>query len=358
MRIVAHNGAKIFGGAERATLALLGGLRSRGHSVTLLSNSDVVARNAEALGIDCEMCVIGGDPMIHHAARLGATLRRLRPDAFIIGTFKKLFLAGLGARLAGVPKIVARVGLETDTPRSAKYRYALRHHIDHVAVNAQRLVLPFAALEGFSPKKVRLIHNGVIPVDDGDRGRIRSECGLADSDFVVGTVARLAKQKRIDRLVRAVALMPGVKCIVAGAGAMRAELESMIGELNLGDRVHLLGSREDKADVFAALDVFVLASDAEGLSNAMLEAMSAGVPVVSTAVSGAHDALMPDSTKHGGIIAGFTPESIASAIDTLRNNPQMRATMGMSARDIAAHDFSMDGMLDKWEALLESRAPA
>ena len=103
MRIVAHNGAQIWGGAERATVALLRGLKERGHSVTLLCNADVVARNANARGLDTELCVIGGDIALHHSIRLAMTLKRLAPDAFIIGTFKKLFLAGLGARMGGVP---------------------------------------------------------------------------------------------------------------------------------------------------------------------------------------------------------------------------------------------------------------
>ena len=165
MRIVAHNGAQIWGGAERATVALLRGLKERGHSVTLLCNADVVARNANAHGLETELCVIGGDIALHHSIRLAMTLRRLAPDAFIIGTFKKLFIAGLGARMAGVPRVVARIGLETDTPRSGKYRYALRRWIDGVAVNARRMIRPFAELEGFESRDIALIWNGVEPAE-------------------------------------------------------------------------------------------------------------------------------------------------------------------------------------------------
>jgi glycosyltransferase involved in cell wall biosynthesis len=354
MRIVAHNGAQIWGGAERATVALLWGLKARGHSVTLLCNADVVARNANAYGLETELCVIGGDIALHHSMRLAMTLKRLRPDAFIIGTFKKLFLAGLGARMAGVPRVVARIGLETDTPRSAKYRYALRHWIDGVAVNARRMVRPFAELDGFEAKDVALIWNGVEPAED-EASDVRSELGIPQEAFVAGTVGRLAKQKRIDRLIQAIDILPDVRCIIAGDGARKGDLAALVSDLRLGDRVILAGHRDDTDAVLASLDVFVVSSDTEGLSNAMLEAMSRGVPVVSTDVSGAEDALTPGNHAPAGIVVDFTPEALARGIALLRDDRARRQAMGDAARDLASTVFSMDAMLDKWEAFVAKR---
>ena len=354
MRIVAHNGAQIWGGAERATVALLRGLKERGHSVTLLCNADVVARNANARGLDTELCVIGGDIALHHSIRLAMTLRRLAPDAFIIGTFKKLFLAGLGARMAGVPRVVARIGLETDTPRSGKYRYALRHWIDGVAVNARRMIRPFAELEGFESRDIALIWNGVEPAEE-DASAVREDLGIPEDAFVAGTIGRLAKQKRIDRLIRAVGILPGVRCIIAGDGARRGDLAALVSDLHLGDRVVLAGHRDDTDAILASLDVFVVSSDTEGLSNAMLEAMSRGVPVVSTDVSGAEDALTPGDHAPAGIVVDFTPEALARGIAELRDDPARREAMGNAARDLACTVFSMDAMLERWESFLAKR---
>ena len=352
MRIVAHNGARIFGGAERATVLLLRGLADRGHIVTLLCNDRIVAAEADARGVASQIVPIGGDIALPHALRLSAVLRRLDPDAFLIGTFKKLFLASLGARLAGVPRVIARVGLETDTPRNAKYRMALRRWVDGVGVNAERMVEPFASLEDFGAEKVRLIHNGVrVPASSGASGALRAQLGIPPEVLVAGTIARLVSQKRIDRLLQAVALASdSVHCIIAGDGNRRAELAANVASLGIGRRVHFLGHRDDTGTVLRALDVYVVSSDREGLSNSMLEAMAAGVPIISTPVSGASDALGTD--RPGGVITKFDAQTIARALDELHINRSRLKEMGLAARHRAETTFSFERMVDEWEAFL------
>ena len=359
MRIVAHNGARIWGGAERATVSLLQGLGERGHEVLLLCNDEVVATQASSRGVRSEICVIGGDIMLHHSFRLARVLRKSGPDAFIVGTYKKLFLATLGARMAGVPRVVGRVGLESDTPRSLKYTFALRHWTDGIAVNARRMMSAFADLDGFGADKVRLIWNSVPPsLDANSSAKVRREFGLASGDFVIGTVARLARQKRMDRLIRVVSMLPEVKCIIAGDGTARAELERLARELHVDDRVQFLGNRDDVRDVLDALDVFILVSDSEGMSNAMLEAMSRGVPVVTTDVSGAEDALAAnDVYPEAGIITGFDEISIADAVRKLRDDSDLRASLGRAARERAVNQFARDAMLSSWEEFLAPRRP-
>lgn len=359
MFVVAHNGARIWGGAERATALLLAGLQHRGHRVLLLCNDAEVARRAAALGVPTEILALGGDAMLPHALRLARRLRVLRPDAFIVGTYRKLFLAALGARLARVPRIVARVGLETDTPRSAKYRFALPRWVDAVVVNARRMRPAFAALPGFGAGRVAVIHNGVeMPVRRAPAGSVRAELGIPIDAPVVGAIARLAPQKRLDRLLRAVSIIPEAHCILAGDGEERAALESLAAELRISRRVHFLGHRDDLGDVLAAMDVYAVTSGREGLSNAMLEALAAGVPVVSTPVSGADDALEPlaDGTVPGEIV-DFEEDAIASALARLLRDPARRMAMADAARRRAAERFGMEAMLERWEAVLAGRTP-
>lgn len=353
MRIAVHIGTRIWGGQERAVVRLMAGLRDRGHDVVLLCNSDAVLERAQAAGISARRCVIGGDAMVSHSIRLAIELRRIQPDVFLIGTYKKLFLAALGARLARVPRTVMRVGLESHTPKNAKYRIALRWWTDGVVVIARRLVAPYAELDGFGRDKVALIHNGVRkPTAQKPPRSVRNELSIPRDAFVVGCVARLDSMKRLDRMIDAVAQLPeDVHCLIAGGGTEEKFLRDRATTAGIENRVHFAGEREDIGDVLSALDVYVVSSDREGHSNSMLEAMSFGIPVVSTPVAGAEDSLaVPDSAA--GIITDFSVESIRDGVRLLYENRELRHTLGAAAARLAETRFSFDVMLDQWEAFL------
>jgi glycosyltransferase involved in cell wall biosynthesis len=185
---------------------------------------------------------------------------------------------------------------------------------------------------------------------------VRQELGIDDNAFVVGAVARLSIQKRLDRIVRATAGIPGAHCVIAGEGTSREILEQLVNELNVGDRVHLLGERADVDDVLDALDVYAVTSNSEGMSNAMLEAMSRRLPVVSTDVSGAQDALAPDGAgSAAGLIVGFDVESLVSALERLRTDGALRDSLAQEARQRALTWFSREKMLSDWEEFLSAR---
>jgi Trk K+ transport system NAD-binding subunit len=116
--VAAHLGSHVWGGAERAVAMLLRGLAGRGHRVILYCNDAAVAAQARELGVPTTLQPLGGDVAVHDAVRFARALRRDRPDALIVGTFKKMWLAALAARLAGVRRVIARIGLESDTPRN------------------------------------------------------------------------------------------------------------------------------------------------------------------------------------------------------------------------------------------------
>jgi glycosyltransferase involved in cell wall biosynthesis len=289
---------------------------------------------------------------MHHAARLARRLRAQRPDVLLVGMFKKAWLAGLAGRIAGVPRTVVRVGLETDVPRNAKYRLAFRRLVDHVVVVADRMRPAYEALGG---GRLSVIPNAVHPpARQHFPGAVRMSLGIPPEAFVIGSVARLVAQKRLDRLLDAVARLPDdVHCILAGDGPLRAVLERQAAAPELAGRVHFLGHRADVADVLGALDVFVATSDREGMSNAMLEALAAGVPVVSTRVSGTDEALRPG--RDGvppGVVVGFDAAAVASAVGEVLKDADRRRAMAAAAGMRAREAFGFPRVLDAWERVL------
>jgi glycosyltransferase involved in cell wall biosynthesis len=362
LHIAAHNGALAYGGGEKWAVLLLRGLQERGHEVHLFCNDAGVAGRARAEGVDASLCVLGGQAMLPDAWRLSRRLRAYRPDALLLTTFKKTWLGGMAGRWAGVPRVVARIGLDTDLPgKHWTYRVAFRRWVDAALVNAdgiRRDVL--AGMPDLDARRVATVYDGVrIPGLDAaapplpTRGDARRALGLPADLPLVGSVTRLAPQKRLDRFLDALALLPGVHGVLAGEGELEGDLRTRARALGLEERVHFLSWRRDVEAVLGALDVFVLTSDREGMANAMLEAMAAGVPVVSTPVSGAEEALAPDAEGRApGLIVPAEPQAIADALSGLLDARTARLTMGEEGRRRIRERFGWEAMLDAWERVL------
>ena len=356
LRIVAHNGAPELGGAEIATAILLAGLRDRGHDVTLFYNRELVARGVKAYGVETRKGYLGGDIAVHHALRFALQLRRRDPDVLIVGTFRKLWLAALAARLAGVP-VVARIGLSTDVPRSVKYDLVFRHWVDAVVTNADDLAAAYRdALPDAPPPRIVAVHKGIESPDPArSPEETRRALDVPPDAPLIGGVGRLVEQKRFDRLLETVARLPvAVHCLIVGDGPLRAELGARAAELGVAGRVRLTGHRDDIPDIMAALDLLVVTSDRESLANVMLEAMAAGTPVVSTPVSGAREALEREAAEGPapGRVVEPDPAALAAAIEPLLADPGTLERMGQAAERVADRSFGLDRMIDAWEAVL------
>ncbi|HUQ20166.1 MAG TPA: glycosyltransferase [Gemmatimonadaceae bacterium] len=361
--LIAHNASPILGGGEIWTARLLAGLQSRGHRVLLLCRNAEVKNELAEYGIPTQTLVLRGDAMFSDAIRFAWMLNSERPDALLLTTYQKTWLGGMAASLARTPRLVIRVGALPKRPGALTYRIALARWIDAVAVNADTLRGPMiAALPTVPTEKFVTIHDGIrAHTPDNSRVGIRKELGIPANAPVIGSVGRLVKQKRYDRLVRACAMLPSdVHCVIAGDGSDMASLEDLAREMGIEDRLHLPGFRADTAALLTALDVFVISSDFEGMANAMLEAMAAGIPVVSTRVSGSEEALHPPSSggPPPGIIVGFEPDDISTAVSRLLADSSLRASMGEEGIRRVSEHFSFEGMLDQWERLLWGNFPS
>ena len=355
LRITAHNGASEWGGGEIALADLLLGLASRGHQVTLLCNRRVVAEAARARGVETRLLRLGGDLAVHDAIRLGLVLRRERPDAFVVGTFRKLWLAAAAARMAKVPNLVLRIGLSTDTPRNFKYRYVLRRWVDHVVFVAEAMRKSYVEALPELVHRLTTIYKGVPPLGPRlTQKAARRALGLPTNVPLLGSVSRLVPQKRLGRLLEAhVFLHENTHLAIAGEGPLRGALGQEARILGLRDRVHFLGYHHNIAPLLDAVDALVITSDQEGMSGAMLEAMARGVPVISTDVSGAREALEPETDGQApGLVTGFAPPQIASALNSVLYDRKLLEEMGRAGERCYREHFSYERMLDRWELLL------
>jgi glycosyltransferase involved in cell wall biosynthesis len=211
----------------------------------------------------------------------------------------------------------------------------------------------------FHPKRVRIIANGVAitPEDPAVRARVRSEFRLGDEPVLLAT-SRLHPTKGHRDLLAAVAQLrqtsPRVRLLLVGDGVERPHLEEQARGLGLGDAVRFTGFRDDVTALLQAADLFVLPSLREGMPNAALEAMAAGLPIVACAVDGVPEAVADGET--GLLVPPGSPDALADALGRLLADRARAERLGRAGRDRARERFALDRVLAETEACcLETR---
>ena len=234
----------------------------------------------------------------------------------------------------------------------------INHRFDCVVAPARPILANLGAGESLRLQRMVWIPNGVdsdrfAPATAEGRGAIRRSLGLAADAIVFGCVASLTPVKRHADLVDAFALLhrelPDAVLLLVGDGPLRAEIEAQVERLGLAGAVQLVGDRSNVEGLLPALDVAVLASSTEGMSNAILEAMACGLPVIATAVGG--NLHLVRDRDSGRLVPPGAPPALAEAMRELAEAPTLRAAMGQSARTRIEREFSLDGMAHSFDRL-------
>lgn len=202
-------------------------------------------------------------------------------------------------------------------------------------------------------KKINQIYNGIDnrqfkPVDLSMRAELREKIGLSKDGFVIGTAGRLDTIKNHLLLINAFGVfktkMGNSYLVIAGDGPERGRLEKKGNE-----NILLLGNRSDIDLIIKCLDVFVLPSWNEGISNTILESMSCGVPVIASDVGGNPELI--DHGMNGFLFNPSVQSELAGLLVTYAQNPGLAAQHGRTGRQKAVSDFSVDLMVKGYEAV-------
>lgn len=204
--------------------------------------------------------------------------------------------------------------------------------------------------QGLPDRKIVIIGNGLAP---SAFAPAIPALDLSSSVFRVGMIARMNTPSKNHRAFLQAATsvsrkFPGTEFILAGDGPLRPELEAEARTLGLGARVRFLGDRRDIPAIMASMNVSVLPSASESLSNAILESMAAGVPVVASSVGGNPELVAND---RGILIPPGDAEALASAIECLLQNPTMRAELALNGRRFVESNFTVATMQKHHEEL-------
>lgn len=277
----------------------------------------------------------------------------------------------LGMPLAWIGRVPVRMathhGAIEDLPRWREklHTWLINHNIANVLVTVSEMTRQKAVQEGVRPDRIFVIQNGIAPVsiEGVNRPEVRRDAGVRDQDLFLLAVGRLVQQKAHEFLIAAMPSVlkefPDAKVGICGDGFLRPQLEAQIQSLGLQKSVMLLGKFDNVTKFLAAADVFVLPSRWEGLPIALLEAMSAGLPVVATRVEGVDEVVVDQ--EHGLLVPVGNVSALSDAILQLLRDPQVRRKMGMAAKHRLLEAYSIDHMGEKYLSLmidmLKNRSP-
>ena len=224
--------------------------------------------------------------------------------------------------------------------------------------NSEKVADSLVARRIVSDEKMRVIYNGVdmrrVRSIGRSRGSVREELKVLESDFLWLAVGRLDEPKDYPTMLKAFSRLRSgthARLVVAGDGPLRASLTLQIRQLGLTQTVTLLGARSDVPDLLAASDALALSSAHEGMPNAVMEALSAALPVVATDVGGVRE-LVKDR-RFGFIVPPGSPERFSGAMAEMMSlQPEERHHMGASGRAFVSRRFDTEVVADEWEKLM------
>jgi glycosyltransferase involved in cell wall biosynthesis len=245
-------------------------------------------------------------------------------------------------------------------------RKVLHPRVDAVVGNSEAILAELVA-EGVAEENLHLVRNGVdvAVFSPGDRDKARSDLGIPPDAFVMLAVGNLHPYKGHADLLGACALatdsLPdGWLLLIAGRdeGGNRASLQGVVDREGLGEHVRFLGEAANVPQLLRAADLLCHPSHHEGSPNAVLEAMSAGLPVVATRVGGTPELVAEGAEATGWLVAPQDASALAKAIVEAAGEPEHRAEMGRRARARAEQEFSIPAAVVAYERLYEQLAAA
>lgn len=352
------------GGAEKQLTLLATGLARDQFDVhvAVLTHSGPYEQTLREAGIP--VTVIGKRWKIDPGSyfRLKSLIRKLRPDLVHTWLFAANAYGRQAALGAGVRHIIA--GERCVDPWKSSVQLAidraLAKRTERIVTNSSGVV-EFYASRGLPAEKFVVIPNGIAAAPPGEplsREQLLAELQLPTNARLIAAVGRLWPQKRVKDLIWAADLLKTTRddthLLIVGDGPQRWRLARYCEQNEMTDRAHFLGERGDVPRLLPHCDAFWLGSEYEGQSNAIMEAMLAGVPVIATDIPGNRDLVVPDIT--GYLVPLGDRFEFSRRTHWLLDDGELRARLGAAARERILTQFTVEQMVNRHAELYRELA--
>jgi glycosyltransferase involved in cell wall biosynthesis len=350
-----------WGGQELRTLTEAAGMLKRGHRVLLLCPPEApMHAHAVKLGVPVEAL-----PIARKNWKGFVALRhwlKMHPDIDVLNTHSSTdaWLAALAcATLRHAPPIVRTRHVSTPVNNRAATRWLYQRATSHIVTAGEALKQQLVRENRFDPARITSIPTGIdlARYAPRDRAEERAALGLDANRHYLGIVATLRNWKGHTYLLDAFAQLapayPDWDLVLVGDGPQRQNLEKLVAKLGLIERVRFVGNRNDVETWLNAFDVFVLPSyGEEGVSQSVMQAMAAGLPVIATTVGAMAEAVQHERT--GLLVLPRNTDALRGALMRLMDDEALRRTFGAAGLDFARRHFGLEHMLARMEAVFRS----
>ena len=358
------------GGAETQALRLAKGVVGRGYRVTILAGTRHWGLPAwGSVTVECHQIPVLWVPrppvrflgsLIYIILVSVYLLQKLAESqtVHVLSVSRVAACLVIIARALGYRVICRAMGMDVVDLAGSRGHGLLRAHIfmlrfSHVIVAPSSEIVSVLSDLGIDKARLAHIPNGVDTSHyrpyPGHKRTLRSRLGLSENGQLICCVSRLVPVKRVDVVLEAFSLLAAeypCRLLVIGDGEQREKLHKLADSLGVREQVRFGGKVRDPVEYLQASDVFVLASDAEGHSNALIEAMACGLPVVATAVGGNRDCIQ--HRVNGLLVPPSAPTEVAKAIVEVCRDEVLAAHLGANARLSAVDNYSVERMVDQY----------
>jgi glycosyltransferase involved in cell wall biosynthesis len=363
MKTILHliTGLEKGGGAEAMLLKTVPYLQESKQAVAVLKGKWEIGEKLQRKGVQVYYLNMKNYLDFTVIFKYRKILREYKPDVQINYLIHADIFGRLFAKSLGVKKLVSYI-----RNRHSNFPYAFLDKItlskvDFLLTNSQANLKYYRKEYNFPIEKSDCIVNGVEINEDNNNeelkhrlNKLRQDLGVDGSDFVISSVARLHKQKSLDTLIQALKLLKDrnykFKVIICGKGREESNLKLLVDKLGLNKQVVFLKNRDDVSDILRLSRVFVLPSIKEGMSNALLEAMSLSLPAVVSDIE--ENKELVNDRENGCVFRLRDCNDLAKKLIYIKEHKEDRDMMGINNKEKIKNNYDIRAVRSKLDKFL------